>query len=744
MVGTTISHYKVLEKIGEGGMGEVYRATDTKLNRDVALKILPERFASDSQRMGRFQREAEVLASLDHPNIGQIYGIEDAGQTKALVLQLIEGPTLADKIAQGPIPVEEALKIALQMAEGLEAAHEKGVIHRDLKPANIKITPEGQVKILDFGLAKALEGETPADTDLSQSPTLTAAATQTGVILGTAAYMSPEQAKGKAVDKRADIFAFGAVLYECLTGKKAFEGDTITETIAAVLKSEPDWETLPKNTPRTTRTLLRRCLHKELDRRLQHIGDGRIEIEEALATPAQEISAGTTTMFAPRGWRQVMPWGLALLIFGVFLGVIAVLSLTPVTSQPARPITRFAMHLSPDQELQGGDWSSFALSTDGAQLVYVATAGVGVWQLYLRHMDSLEASRISGTEGARSPFFSPDGQWIGFFADAKLKKVSTSGGAPLTLCAAPQAKGGSWGPNDTIVFTATGTSGLSQVSAAGGTPQVLTTPDSQEGEVAHTWPKVLPGGKAVLFSVRTVSRTMNDALIVAQEFETGERRVLVEGGTHPHYAPTGHLVYTRASTLLAMPFDVDRLEVTGSPVPVLEGVQVIRDDFAQFTFASDGSLVFLPGGVPAERRLVWVDRQGRFEPLAAPPRNYLPPRISPDGRQLAVTIAEDSSDVWVYDMIRHTLTRLTFEGINNLPLWTPDGKRVTFSSTRAGSTNLFWKPADGSGAAERLTTSEYTQIPQSWSPDGQVLGFHELHPITNWDIWVLPLEGERK
>ncbi len=425
MVGTTISHYKVLEKIGEGGMGEVYRATDTKLNRDVALKILPQQFASDSQRMARFQREAEVLASLDHPNIGQIYGIEEAGQTKALVLQLIEGPTLAERIAQGPIPVEEALKIALQMAEGLEAAHEKGVIHRDLKPANVKITPEGQVKILDFGLAKALEGETPPDSSLSQSPTLTAAATQAGVILGTAAYMSPEQARGKPVDKRADIWAFGDVLFEMLTGRRTFEGEDVTDTLASVLKSDPEWKALSAETPAVVRGLLKRCLMRDVQQRLRDIGEARITIEEYLADPSDAMVQPIGDAFQTPP-RRTPPWVVATFVLTAIVAIIVTWNLRP--TEP-RPVARFHHELPDGQVFTSRDRSVVAVSSDGSKIVYVANR-----QLYLRNLDQKEARPIQGTdENPSNPFFSPDGEWVAYLSrqNFQLKKIPIGGGGPV-------------------------------------------------------------------------------------------------------------------------------------------------------------------------------------------------------------------------------------------------------------------------------------------------------------------------
>ena len=722
-------------------MGEVCRATDTKLNRDVALKILPEQFASDSQRMGRFQREAEVLASLDHPNIGQIYGIEDAGQTKALVLQLIEGPTLADKISQGPIPVGETLKIALQIAEGLEAAHEKGVIHRDLKPANIKITPEGQVKILDFGLAKALEDEAPPDSSLSQSPTLTAAATQAGVILGTAAYMSPEQAKGKAVDKRADIFAFGAVLYECLTGKRAFEGEDISDTLASILAREPSWEALPSRTPESIRRLLRRCLQKDLKQRFRDIGDGRIEIEEVLAAPTTEGPVVNTVVPARLSWRQAIPL-VGALVAGAIIASIAVWNLKPLPPPTPRLITRLTLTLPPNTQLTLLDHPAVALSPEGNHLVHVADTG-GSQQLYLRNMDSLETRPIPGTVDARAPFFSPNGQWVGFFAEGKLKKVSISDGRALNLCEVSSPGSASWGANDIIVFATGNLEGLWQVSAAGGTPQVLTTPDSTKGETGHKNPWFLPGSKALLFSVLAASESYTDRQLVVLQLETGERRdlTLERGGSNPRYVPTGHLVYALEGTLMAVPFNLANLKVAGTPVPIVEGVMqsTAGSSNAQFSFSSQGSLVYVSGGMgEGERTLMWVDRKGAAQPLTETSRAFESPRLSPDGQRVAVTIREGNTDVWVYDLRRSTLTRFTTEeSEEEPPTWTPDGNRLTFAASRPGEPpTVFLKAADGSGDEDVLLTSEYHTHLGSWSPDGQTLVWSG-----SGDLWFLELEG---
>ena len=740
MLGKTISHYKVLEKIGQGGMGEVYRATDTKLNRDVALKILPEQFASDSQRMGRFQREAEVLASLDHPNIGQIYGIEEAGQTKALVLQLIEGPTLAERIDQGPIPVEEALKIALQMAEGLEAAHEKGVIHRDLKPANVKITPEGQVKILDFGLAKALESEVPGSS-LSQSPTLTNAATQAGVILGTAAYMSPEQAKGKVVDKRADVWAFGCVLYEMLTGQRAFAGGDVSDTMAAVLRLEADWEALPRDVPPVLANFLRRCLHKETKQRIHDVADVRLALEGVFEVDAAQLSADPMAPVAPRPllWRRALPW-----FAGIALAAITGLAVWAwLGSAPPLSTKRFTLTLPGSDELPLGSGNMLTVSPDGGTLVYRATRD-GVFQLFRRPLDQFEATPMQGTEGGEYPFFSPDGEWVGFWADGALQKVPLAGGPPQRLTAMPNnARGASWGRDDLIVFAPNTPGGsLMQVSAAGGDATALFTPDDQR----LTWyPQILPGGDAVLFTLSDATPDSGELHLLI--LGSGEHRTVVPSAVAGRVLDTGHLVFLRSGTLWAVPFDLDRFEMVGNPVPVVEGVRVEGGGAVQFAIAGDGTLVYIPGeaATAGNRGILWVDRAGQEEPLATPARNYASLVLSPDGRRAALEIEEGGgSDVWVTELARGTLTRITADpGVDGSPLWSPDGRRVVFTSNRSGRLELLWKAADGTGAAETLASFDEAVIvrPSSWSPDGSALAIEVNTPDTGIDVGLVSVDG---
>ena len=742
--GTWLGHYEVLDHIGSGGMGEVYRARDNKLQREVALKLLPKAFAQDPERLARFRREAQILAQLNHPNIAAIYSVEQTGDTHFLVMELAPGETLRDRIKRGPVPVEESLDIAKQIAAGLECAHEKSIVHRDLKPANIKVTPEGVVKILDFGLARAFAADT-GSSDPANSPTLTGM-TAPGTILGTAAYMSPEQARGKTVDKRSDIWALGCVLYEMLTGKHAYDGEDVTDILASVVKSEPDWQALPENTPPGIRTLLRRCLQKDKDRRSRDAAEIQLQIQEALEAPVTEETKAAKAVPLPPLWRRAVPWGVGAMLAAV-VGIGA-WTLRPI---PTPTVTRFAVSLPPDETLQplraNAPCPSIAVSPDGSLVAYVAIQGTQQ-QLYLREMDSLEATPVPGGAGAQvySVFFSPDGQWVAFGADGMLKKSPTSGGAPVTVANVTFCMGGvAWGADDTIIFPRPG--GLLQVAAAGGTPEPanlnLSAEEQANVRLTSLFPKFLPGGNVLLFTVPgSGSNNLDDRQIVAQRLDTGERRVLVQGGVSPHYVSTGHLVYARAGTIIAGPFDLERLEVTGGPITLVEGLAQSGNGFSEFDVSENGALVYMAGGGPEaqDRTLVWVDRNGTAEPLGAPPGAYGHPQLSPDGRQLAVTVEFPKRDIWVYDISRSALTRLTFEGANSRPLWTPDGKRIAFRSVRATS-DLFWKLADGTGAEEEITT-RMTQ-PSSISPDGKLAFYYGNGATSGRDIWTVPLEDER-
>ena len=661
--GTRLGPYEVTAQIGAGGMGEVYQATDTKLKRQVAIKVLPESVAADVDRLARFQREAEVLASLNHPHIAAIYELEDAEGVKALVMELVEGPTLADRIAQGPIPVDEALAIAKQIAEALEEAHEHGIIHRDLKPANVKVREDGTVKVLDFGLAKAYAGDTATGSvsSDSQSPTIAQSGTAAGVILGTAAYMSPEQARGKPVDKRADVWAFGVVLYEMLTGKRAFEGEDVSMTLSKVLQLEPDFGAMPSDVPPRVSQTLRVCLRKEWRERASDIHDVRLALEGAFET---DVSPRVESVeMAQPVWRRAMP--LALTAVVAVISSITVWNLKPTLPQP---VSRTVVALHADETILRSAIVPLALSPDGSLMVYSAQKGNDPVRLYLRPMNSLEDQLLSGTDGATSAFFSPDGQWVGFCAARELRKVPITGGTALSICnIADRGLGASWGADGRIIFSSVGGSGLMQVSSDGGTPEPLTSPDAGL-EGFHRWPQILPGGHAVLFAISTGSvSARGDSTIVAQQLNTGERKVLLQGGTFPHYVSTGHVVYHRGGTLMAVPFDLDRLEISGSPVPVIEGIRSpVRDGGPRFAVSRTGTLAYIPGSTEeSASRMVWVNRQGVAEPLSAPPRNYEFPRVSPDGRRVAAGIAEGEIHVWVYDIRRTTLTRQTFEGTTN-------------------------------------------------------------------------------
>ncbi|MGH9254727.1 MAG: protein kinase domain-containing protein [Vicinamibacterales bacterium] len=820
--GDRIGPYEVHAEIGAGGMGVVYRATDTNLKRAVALKVLPEAVASDPERLARFQREAEVLASLNHPNIAAIYGLERSSGMSALVMELVEGPTLAERIAisagsvgapraepglrtdvgrvprpvrrslgeggsrgegtrGGPaeavgLPIDETLAIARQVAEALEAAHEKGIIHRDLKPANIKITPEGQVKVLDFGLAKLIEpgsgvrdpgsGGAAGDDVATYSPTLSLGATRAGIILGTAAYMSPEQARGRTVDRRTDIFAFGCVLYEMLTGRRAFDpstssgsprgssrgdGDDVAATLARVIEREPDWSTLPAAVPPRLRELLRLCLEKNPKRRRQAAGDVRIDLEQALAEPEPAIDAGHVRLDPlggpeatthPRAIRRRIALASAVaLALGALLAGAAVWWIT----RPAPPAVLRTTITTPGPTalaLQGAD-RDIAITSDGLRVVYR-----GANQLLVRALNQLEPDRLGNLGAPRGPFISPDGQWVGFVDAGVLKKVAVTGGPPVTITKVDGAgpRGATWGSDGTIVYaSAAPDTGLQRVSAAGGEPAVLTKADRERGEADHLWPEFLPGGEAILFTITPVGGGTDNMQVAVLDLRSGTSKVLIRGGSHTHYAPPGHLVYGVAGTLRAVAFDRGRLEVMGTPTPVLEGVVTTDTGAAQVAVAANGSLVYVQGRAGAagqQNIIVSVDRQGRATPLPGLPLDsYRDVRVSPDGSRLALATA---TDVWTYHFARATLSRLTTNAAaDTRPLWTPDGQRIVFSSARAGYPEIFWRPADGTGSDERLLTRAKELLDlraNSWSTDGKQLLFSELFSNFQCAIWQLAIE----
>ena len=737
-IGSRLGHYNVTALIGEGGMGQVYQATDTKLKRQVALKILPEAFSADPERLARFQREAEVLASLNHPNIAAIHGLEESDGVRALVLELVEGPTLADRIKRGPIPLDEALPIAKQIAEALEAAHEAGVIHRDLKPANIKVRDDGTVKVLDFGLAKALDPNPEGDP--SQSPTLTAAATQMGVIMGTAAYMSPEQARGSTVDSRADIWSFGVVLFEMLTGKQLFTGATISDTLAAVLRAEPDWNTLPGDTPSALHRVLRRCLERDRRERLPHVGEARFLIREALTTPSPETVAAEAVTVAE--WRRALPWSVAILMLAIGLlgGWIAWRG--PSVESPG--VQRFTISVPAADAANLNDFE-IGLSPDGDHLAFIGRRA-NREEIHLRSLDQLTPIPLPGTQNPLTLLFSPDSEWIAFTTrqTRQLKRVALAGGAPEVICDLPTVRTApSWSDAGDILFGAP--DGLYTVPASGGVPERITEADPGAGAAAHGAPHALPGGKGVLFavgdSVHRFNSTGNGIAVLS--LETREWKLLPLRGGSPRYSPTGHVLFLRnqagaesTQELWAVAFDVDRLEVTGEPALVLAGI-----DRTRISISSNGVLAYVPGAGRAGARLVWVDRSGRARPLSER-RAYTHLDLSLDGTRVAV---DSDRDLWIHDVDGGQRIRLT--GGGGFPVWSPDGQWVNFFGGVERQGGLNRVRADGSGGLEPFTENpaamtepgrEPWGTPLSISPDGESLAVAQR----DGDIWIVPREDD--
>ncbi|MDP3718720.1 MAG: protein kinase [Acidobacteriota bacterium] len=755
--GARLGPYEVLSALGAGGMGEVYRARDTKLNRDVAIKVLLPAVANDPDRLARFSREAQVLASLNHPNIAHIHGLEESGGVTALVMELVEGEDLSQRISRGSIPLDEALPIARQIAEALEAAHECGIIHRDLKPANIKVRPDGTVKVLDFGLAKAVDPSAGSSATAMNSPTLSIHATQAGIILGTAAYMSPEQARGSAVDRRADVWAFGVVLFEMLAGRRPFEGDTVSDTLAAVLKTDPEWDAIPADVPNAIRRLLTICLKKDAKARLRDMGEARRQIDEAASGPADISTPMVVPVQAP-AWKRVLPWAI---VSALAIGLTLVLpAWAPWRSTEITPpsLVRLSAELGADVSLSLRFGDATAVSPDGNVLAFAAQTGEdGTPQLYVRRLDQLQATALPGTDDAMSPFFSPGGEWIAFYAGGKLKKVAVTGGAVLTVCDAQAGRGGAWGEDGTIVFSPHSSDGaaLMSVPSAGGTPEPLAS--LAEGEVTQRWPQALPGGRGVLFTSSTVATSYNDANIVVLS-PGGARTVVHRGGYHGRYVASGlgspkrgereggHLVYIRDGMLFAAPFDLERLAATGPPVPALEGVMSnVGTAAAQFAVSVTGTFFYLPGQSSSGQPITWLDDAGNTTPLRPTPANWFELRFAPDGRRLAMQLADGAStDIWIYEWARDSLSRLTFEPAgDNFPVWTPDGRRIVYASSGAApaTSGLVWRRADGTGDAERLTESSNRHRPASWHPSGNLLAFEEQSGA-NVDLMLLPMTGD--
>jgi serine/threonine-protein kinase len=738
-VGTRLGSYEILSLLGSGGMGEVYRASDGKLDRDVAIKILPQALATDPDRVIRFEREARTLAALNHSNIAQIYGVEDAQGVPALVMELVEGPTLADRIARGTIPIDEALPIARQIAEALEAAHEQGIIHRDLKPANIKVREDGTVKVLDFGLAKALDPAIGLETNAAISPTISIHATQAGIILGTAAYMAPEQARGKTVDRRADIWAFGVVLFEMLTGKRAFEGDDISITLASVLKSEPDWGALQEVTPRALRHLLLRCLSKDPKYRLQAIGDARIEIDELLSGTSEPPLRAETTSPTLR-WRRRFVGAVLVGVIATATGVIGWVIKSRTVVQPW--VSRLTVSPASTAALSvNGLGRDVAMTPDGLRLVYV---GANATTLFERQLDQLEPTPLAHGAALRDLFVSPDGQWVGFFdGPTTLKKVAISGGpaVPVTDIIGNE-RGATWAAADTIIV-ATALGGLQRISADGGARTVLMRPDLARGEGSYVWPELMPDGHSLLYTVLTAGG-LDAASVALLDLRSGRVTVLLKGGSHAHYVPSGHLVYAAAGAMRAVRFDATRMQVVGPSIVVEPQVITSGTGAMDAGLSRDGTLVYVKGaGSSAPRTLVWVDRQGHETPVGAPARAYGQPRISPDGTRIAVSGGD--RNIWIWDLARANLARLTADptdgniGWTN-PAWTPDSRQVVFSANRLGAFGLFIQAADSTGAARQLTESPAFQAATGFSPDGK-------HVIIasgskgRWDVMAAQLDA---
>jgi serine/threonine-protein kinase len=717
--GTRLGQFQVLSPLGSGGMGEVYRARDSRLSRDVALKILPDALAKDPDRVARFEREARVLASLNHPHIASVHGFEEGDGRRFLVLELVPGPTLAELLAKGPLDVREALSIARQIAEALEEAHAKGVIHRDLKPANVKITPEGRVKVLDFGLAKALADE-KADSALEDSPTRIRTVESAGVILGTAGYMSPEQARGHVVDKRSDVWAFGCVLYEMLVGQRLFGGPSATDALAAVLTVEPDWSRLPQQTPPLVRKLLRRCLQKEKASRLHDIADARLEIEEALREETSGVAAGPGIR-SPLPARRLLTHTLAFLLGGLIGAAAVFLTVQPKAATGLA--ARFNINLPADSLLRNNLQGVLpvVLSADATRIAYVGRRPDGRNQIFVRRMDRITPEPVPGTEDAFLPFLSPDGEWLGFVSEGKLKKVPLAGGQPIVICDAPDPRGASWGEDGKILLAPNNAGGLFRVPASGGALETASEPVAAKKEDGHRWPRLLPGGKAALFSVQPQSGRESQRTVEAMNLATGQRKTLVQGGSYPVYAG-GFLFFGRSGQVLAAPFDPDRLELTGEPQPVIDDVRMDPKNtgLAFFDVSPAGAAVYVPGfQKPRERDLVFLDRGGRASPVTAAKRAYFSPAVSPDGRQVAVAVEGLEDALWVLDVPSGTLNRLTFDMDVSTTAWGAGAHSIFFTGNADGPRSLYRIAADGSGKAElAFSQAEWWINEFSPRPDG--------------------------
>jgi serine/threonine-protein kinase len=742
--GSTLGPYRIIGKLGEGGMGEVYRAEDPRLGRTVAIKAIPQLFATDADRTARFEREARVLATLNHPNIAQIYGIEEKNGTHAIVMELVEGEDLARRLARGPMVLEDAVQIARQVSDAVEAAHEQSIVHRDLKPANIKLRPDGTVKVLDFGLAKMVCDDARGDDrQLHDSPTFTSPAwlgrgsadvTAAGVILGTAAYMAPEQVRGRTVDRRADIWAFGCVLFEMLTGRPPFAGPDTSSLLAAILKDDVDWAMLPDGTPTSIRRLLRRCLEKDPRRRLSAVGDARLELDDAFGdfTDVPEIPARLP-------WSRRLAW----LAGAGAVGALITLAVTPRAPADVRTaVVRSEVLLEGTLRLAGV--RAFTISPDASEIVYMAAVDRDKWALFRRSLRTGATVQISATEWGEGPFFSPDGAWLVFGQQGRLKKVPSAGGAAIDLGDAPGWQGGSFAGDGSLILNPRHGQGLVRISADGRSRSVLTTVDQAAGEAGHHWPHVLPDGKHVLYTAEVDGKSYSEARIVMLSLDTGERRVLIEGGTDARYLRNGHIVYWREGGVWKVPFDTNRLDITGQPSLAIQNVMASEaNGQAHFAAVSDGTLVYLTGrDTQTERSVMLVDRAGRARALTGDRRSFETVSSSRDGARLAVTITAANDSLWTMELDRPSLTRITFESENAYPVWSPDGTRIVLARHRGGEPRkLFVMPSDGSIAPE-LLRGEIVGMPESWTAAGNLLAFTRPSAENGIDIWVMPMVGD--
>ena len=706
--GARVDHYEVITPIGRGGMGEVYRARDTRLGRDVALKVLPAQYARDPERRARFQREARVLASLNHPGIAAIYGIAETESIEALVLELVEGPTLGELLTQGPRSIAEAIAVGGALVDAMAAAHARGILHRDLKPANIKIPPEGGAKILDFGLARVLNGDSQRESDLTRH--------SAPIVLGTAAYMSPEQARGQAVDERTDIWAFGCVVFEMLTGTRAFTGDSAADVLAAVIEREPRFSLLPPHTTEPLRRLLRRCLDKNPDRRLGDIRDARLELEDAAALPQLIASDAGGSGIADRPGRRHRTGMFIVLAALAIAAAGAVVWYLRSGTAAAAPVARLAITLPAGDRPVMAFQPMIAISPDGRTVVYRAYRGERT-QLFRRDLDSLEPVPVPGTEGASSPMFSPDGRWLAFDADGVLKRVAMSGGTPVTICDAPGGVTGVWLPDDTIVFATNTGRVLQRVAASGGTPEALTALDHARGDTRHLLPRAIADARSILFTI-VAGATRHVATL---NLDTRAVQLLTEG-SHATFVSQNAIVFAREGSLWGARLDGQQMAVAGSAVPLEERLAHTENTVFHYAAAANALVYLPPQSVSGRQRLVWIDRAGRETPVNVDPGPFVRVSLSGDGR-LALALDEDGNqDIWIADSVRGTMTRLTFEPtIETMPIWSPDGRFVTFRSEREGP-GVFRRDAQGTGTVERLTTTDGPiHSPYSWTPDGRTL-----------------------